>query len=50
VGQIVIIRKALYILASSSDKWHSYFADILRGLNFVPTRLDADVWIRLGED
>jgi hypothetical protein len=50
LGQIVIIRKALDRLVPSSEKWHSYFADILRGLNFVPTRSDADVWIRLSDD
>ncbi len=46
-GQIVIIRKALYGLVSSSERWHSHFAERLRGLNFVPTRSDADVWIRI---
>jgi hypothetical protein len=50
VGKIVIIRKVLYGLVSSSERWHSHFADTLRGLNFVPTRSDADVWIRLDKD
>jgi hypothetical protein len=49
-GQIVIIRKALYGLVSSSERWHSHFADTIRGLGFVPTRSDADVWIRLSKD
>jgi hypothetical protein len=51
VGNILIIRKALYGLVSSSERWHSHFTDMLRGLNFVPTRSDADVWIiRLNKD
>jgi hypothetical protein len=50
VGKIVIIRKALYGLVSSSERWHSPFTDTLRGLNFIPTRSDANVWIRLGKD
>jgi hypothetical protein len=48
-GKIVIIKKALYGLASSAERWHSHFADTLRGLNFVPTRYDPDVWIRMNE-
>jgi hypothetical protein len=43
VGKIVIVWKTLYGLASSSKRWHSHFPDTLRGLNFVPTRSDANV-------
>jgi hypothetical protein len=50
VGKIVIIRKALYGLASSAERWHSHFADTLRGLGFTPTRYDNDVWIRPSEN
>ena len=49
-GQIVIIRKALYGLRSSSERWHAHFADTLRGMEFVPTRYDKDVWIRKSDD
>jgi hypothetical protein len=35
---------------SSSERWQSHFANMLRGLDFEPTRLDADVWIRLDKD
>jgi hypothetical protein len=41
VGKIVIIRKGLYGLVSSSERWHYHSTDTLRGLNFVPTRSDA---------
>ena len=49
-GRVIIIVKALYGLATSGERWHSMFADTLRGLNFVPTRYDSDVWIRRHED
>ena len=44
-GQVVIIVKALYGLATSGQRWHGMFADLLRVLNFVPTRYGSDVWI-----
>jgi hypothetical protein len=50
VGQVIIIRKALYGLASSSACFHAHFADILRSFGFRPTRFDQDVWIRLAND
>jgi hypothetical protein len=50
VGKIVIIRKALYGLASSAERWNLHFADTLRGLGFKPIRYDADVWIRKSAD
>ena len=45
-GCTVIIVKALYGLCSSSERWHSHFANSLRSFDFVPTRFDNDVWIR----
>ena len=46
----VIIRKALYGLSSSAERWHSHFSDSLRSLGFVPTRYDNDVWIKLNDN
>jgi hypothetical protein len=45
-GQIVIMREALYGLASSTERWHAHFADTLQGLGFEPTRYNNYVWIR----
>jgi hypothetical protein len=45
-GKTVIIRKALYGLRTSSERWWSHFADTLRGLGFTNTRYDKDVWLR----
>ena len=49
-GQFIIIVKALYGLATSGERWHAIFTDTLRGLNFVPTRYDSDVWMQRHED
>jgi hypothetical protein len=40
------VEKALYGLPTSANRWHAHLADSLRGLGFVPTRYDADIWIR----
>lgn len=45
-GKTLIIKKALYGLRSSSERWWSHFADTLRGLGFKNTRYDKDVWLR----
>ena len=45
-GRIIIIKKALYGLATSGERWHKHFADSLLSLGFQPTRYDRDVWLR----
>ena len=49
-GMTVIIKKALYGLASSAACFYAHFGDTLRSFGFVPTRFDNDVWIRLNKD
>jgi Reverse transcriptase (RNA-dependent DNA polymerase) len=49
-GKTITIKKALYGLRTSSERWWSHFADTLRGLNFRSARYDKDVWIRLSKD
>jgi hypothetical protein len=49
-GCIIIIRKALYGLRTSSERWYAHFADSLRGIGFTQTRYDKDVWIHLNEE
>ena len=46
----VIIRKALYGLASSAACFHAHFGDTLRSFGFVPTRFDNNMWIQLRKD
>jgi hypothetical protein len=36
-GSIVIIKKALYGLRTSSERWYAHVADSLRGIGFKPT-------------
>ena len=48
-GKCIIIRKALYGLCSSSERFHAHLADTLRSFGFSQTRFDNDVWIRLDE-
>ena len=33
-GQIIIIRKAVYGLKTSGNRWHAKFSETLRGLEF----------------
>lgn len=49
-GRTIIIKKALYGLSTSGERWHKHFADTLRSFGFTPTRYDPDVWIRLHKD
>jgi hypothetical protein len=49
-GKTLTIKKALYGLRTSSERWWSHFADTLRGLDFRSARYDKDVWIRLSKD
>ena len=46
VGKTIIIRKALYGLASSAERFHTHLANSLRSFGFKPTRYDNDVWYR----
>ena len=48
-GKAILIRKAIYGLASSSERFHCLLADTLRLFGWKPTRFDNDVWIRLDE-
>ena len=48
-GKCIVIRKALYGLCSSSERFHAHLADTLRSFGFSQTRFDNDVWIRLDE-
>uniref|UniRef100_A0A7S2YRE1 Reverse transcriptase Ty1/copia-type domain-containing protein n=1 Tax=Entomoneis paludosa TaxID=265537 RepID=A0A7S2YRE1_9STRA len=49
-GHILIIRRALYGLKSSRNRWHERFADCLRHEDFTPVKCDTDVWMRKSKD
>eukprot|EP00957_Ditylum_brightwellii_P140236 10685083-Ditylum_brightwellii.AAC.1 len=50
VGKTVVIRKALYGLATSFACFHDHFSNPMRAMDFLPTRFDRDVWIELSKD
>jgi hypothetical protein len=47
---LLIFKKALYGLRSSSRAIRTHFADFLRSLGFTATRYDRNVWIRAREE
>ena len=47
---VVILKKALYGLATSARQWSLALGDTIREMGFVPTRADPDLWIRLSDD
>jgi hypothetical protein len=49
-GHTLVVCKALYGLRSSGLRWHEKFADILRELNFLPSRAEPDIWMRQNND
>jgi hypothetical protein len=49
-GKTIVIKKALYGLKTSSERWWSHFADTLRSLGFRGARYDKDAWYRLSPD
>ena len=45
-GHYLVIVKALYGLKSSGLRWHERFADVLRSMDFFPSRAEPDIWMR----
>jgi hypothetical protein len=47
-GKVMIVTRALYGLKSSGAVWRSMFAESLRKMGWIPTRVDSDVYRRRG--
>jgi hypothetical protein len=45
-GRIAIVRKGLYGLKTSGNRWHAHFANTLYQMGFIPTRFDPNVWLK----
>ena len=45
-GHTMIVIKAQYGLKSSGKCWHDKLHDVLRDLNFSPSRAEPDIWMR----
>lgn len=48
-GKAIVIKKALYGLRSSAERFHTHLADSMKTFGFKQTRFDNDVWIRRRE-
>ena len=44
---IAIIVRALYGLTTSAERFRTMLADYLRTIEFIPSRFDRDVWMRM---
>ena len=45
-GHTLVVHKAVYGLQSSRKRWHERLFDVLQDLDFFPSRVDNDVWMR----
>ena len=45
-GSIIIFRKALYELKTSTRQWNLSLGDVLKLIGFVPSRADSDLWLK----
>ena len=49
-GSTVIIKKALYGLATSARQWSLTLGEAIKEMGFKPTRADPDLWIKESEN
>ena len=45
-GHLMIIVKALYGLKSSGKCWHDRLFEVLKAMDFFPSKAEADIWMR----
>ena len=45
-GYILTFSKALYGLKSSGKRWAETLHDILKDMNFIPSRADQCIWLK----
>ena len=45
-GHTLVIHKALYGLRTSSLRWYERLLDCLRQMGFVPSKAEAEIWMR----
>ena len=49
-GHTLLIRKAQYGLKTSGRCWHDKLHDVLRDMDFIPSRAEEDIWMRDMDD
>ena len=45
-GYILTVSKALYVLKSSGKRWAEALHDILKDMDFAPSRADQCIWLK----
>eukprot|EP00957_Ditylum_brightwellii_P099964 7617776-Ditylum_brightwellii.AAC.1 len=45
-GCVVMLNRALYGLKTASALFHKFFGDFLQELDFEPSKVDQDLWLR----
>ena len=46
-GTLLEVKKALYGLPTSGNRWHAQLSQTLRDMGFKPTRFDPDLYLRV---
>ena len=46
-GKVLVFDKGLYGLRSSGARFHEHLSDILRKMDFVPSKADPDLWMKV---
>ena len=49
-GHVLVMHKALYDTRSGGACWHDKHLDILQQMDFKPTKVDPDIWMKLSKD
>jgi hypothetical protein len=44
--KVLIFGKGLYGLKTSGARFHEHLSDILRKMGFLPSKADADLWMK----
>ena len=44
-GTLLEVKKALYGIPTSGNRWHAHLSQTLRDMVFTPTCFEPDVWI-----
>ena len=45
-SDIVVLKRALYVLKTASNSFHEFFGEFLVDLGFTPYREYQDLWLR----
>ena len=49
-GSVIEIQRALYGMATASRAFHEFLGDKLRRMDFIPSRADPDLWMKINDE